>query len=120
MIKTLACSNQDTASSNGRQRSSFATSFVSFATGHVRDSAIPAAVAVIAGAGPRSDTLTEAANTDSVPGAGRRRLSRPFERALIFGANFKTVSSAVTRVRMVAASLAITATFRSTTARVRH
>ena len=125
MINTLAWSNHETASNNGRHRSTVATSFVPFATGHVRDSSIPAPGAVIAGAGPTSDTLTEGANTVSVPGPGRRKLSRPFESALIFGLNFKSVSSAVTSALITAASFTaasslITATSSRTATRLRH
>ena len=112
MMYTFAWSNHETASSNGRHRSTFATSFVPFSTGQVRDSSATP-VAVIAGAGPISDTLTELANTtsDSVPGPGRPKLSRPLESALIFGLNFKYVSSAVTSALMTAASSRVAGTF---------
>src|SRR5262245_10572904 len=89
IMYSFACSKYETASSKGRQRSTAASFFVPFATGHCLDANATASVAESTGAAPTSDTLAEGAKIVSAPGPGRRRLSRPFERALILGANFK-------------------------------
>src|SRR5687768_13218591 len=105
VIQTFACSNQETASSNGRHRSTFATCLVLVATGQLRDVSA-ASLAAMTVAGPTSDTLTEGANTAcaSADGPGSRKLSRPCDSAFIFGLNAKYVSSSVTSALITVAS----------------
>src|SRR5262249_51972917 len=97
MMKTFACSNQETESSNGRHRSSCAPFFSSFATGQGFDTNATSPVADNAGGGPTSVTLAEGAKMVSAACPGKRRSSTPFESALILGVNFRSVSSPVTK-----------------------
>src|SRR5947209_3760942 len=109
MMWTFACSKYDTESSSGRQRSTFATCEISFATGQLLDSSFASLAIFIGGAAPRSEIATEPANmaAASSDDSGKRKLSKLLDSAAILGLNLKYVSSSVTSALTTASSAAV-------------